>query len=148
MHPEDLLSDYALLLPSLLFSPLKKIRLSGKVTTSLCSRQAIMISDKMTTPVLPTPALQWTSSGGLRLLGSLVLLVWRRTDWISSRYAVANQGRRKTLRIMEHLIDNSILILSPLTESAAGESSGRQAVGKSAPLTLCPLERYDRPEGW
>ena len=57
-------------------------------STSLCSRQAIMISDRMTTPVRPTPALQWTSNGGLGLLGSLVLFVWRRTDWISSRYAV------------------------------------------------------------
>lgn len=63
-------------------------------STSLCSRQAIMISDRMTTPVRPTPALQWTSNGGLGLLGSLVLFVWRRTDWISSRYAVKHGGHR------------------------------------------------------
>lgn len=61
-------------------------RTLGMSSTSLCSRQAIMISDKITTPVLPTPALQWTSNGGLGLFGSLVLFVWRRTDWISSRY--------------------------------------------------------------
>lgn len=43
--------------------------------TSLCSRQAIMISDKMTTPVLPTPALQCTRRGGLGDIGSAVLFV-------------------------------------------------------------------------
>lgn len=67
----------------------------GMSSTSLCSRQAIMISDRMTTPVLPTPALQWTSNGGLGLFGSLVLFVWRRTDWISSRYAMKYQWNRE-----------------------------------------------------
>lgn len=67
-------------------------------STSLCSRQAIMISDRMTTPVRPTPALQWTSSGGFGLWGSLVLFVWRRTDWISSRYAVKRGRHRQTQR--------------------------------------------------
>lgn len=47
-----------------------------------------MISARMTTPVRPTPALQCTSRGGLELLGSAVLFVWRRTDWISSKYAM------------------------------------------------------------
>lgn len=56
--------------------------------TSLCSKQAIMISDSMTTPVRPTPALQCTSTGGFGFLGSAVLFVWRRTDCISSKYAI------------------------------------------------------------
>lgn len=47
-----------------------------------------MISDSMTTPVRPTPALQCTSTGGLEFLGSAVLFVWRRTDCISSKYAI------------------------------------------------------------
>lgn len=53
--------------------------------TSLCSRQAIRISVRMTTPVRPTPALQWTSTGRLVFFGSLMLFVCLLTDWISSR---------------------------------------------------------------
>ncbi|KAA8582067.1 hypothetical protein FQN60_008807 [Etheostoma spectabile] len=38
----------------------------------------------MTTPVRPTPALQWTSTGRLVFFGSLMLFVCLLTDWISS----------------------------------------------------------------
>lgn len=55
-----------------------------------------MISDSMTTPVRPTPALQCTSTGGLEFLGSAVLFVWRRTDWISSKYAIELNNIRMT----------------------------------------------------
>lgn len=54
-----------------------------------------MISDRMTTPVLPTPALQCTSRGGLGIAGSAVLLVWRRTDCISSKYAIGSRGKEE-----------------------------------------------------
>lgn len=57
----------------------------GEQPTSLCSRQAMRISDRMTTPVRPTPALQWTSTGRLVFFGSLMLFVCLLTDWISSR---------------------------------------------------------------
>lgn len=53
--------------------------------TSLYSRQAIRISDRTTTPVRPTPALQWTSTGRLVFFGSLMLFVCLLTDWISSK---------------------------------------------------------------
>lgn len=46
-----------------------------------------MISDRMTTPVRPTPALQCTRTGRFVFFGSLELLVCRLTDWISSKYA-------------------------------------------------------------
>lgn len=54
-----------------------------------------MISERMTTPVLPTPALQCTRRGGFEFLGSAVLLVWRRTDCISSKYAVKFNKRKR-----------------------------------------------------
>lgn len=59
----------------------------GESQTSLCSRQAMRISDRMTTPVRPTPALQWTSTGRLAFFGSLMLFMCLLTDWTSSRKA-------------------------------------------------------------
>lgn len=54
--------------------------------TSLCSRQLIMSSVRMTTPVRPTPALQCTTTGGFRLFEvSNIELVCLLTDWISSK---------------------------------------------------------------
>jgi hypothetical protein len=113
----------------------KKGRLSTKVITSLCSRQAIMTSDKMTTPVLPTPALQCTSSGGLGLFGSLVLFVWRRTDWISSRYAVKNQWNRKYSGMTAYQINNPIFMFAPLGQKTADRQCWTP-VNQSQPLPV------------
>lgn len=62
------------------------VKVCAVTPTSLCSRQLIMSSVRMTTPVRPTPALQCTTTGGLRLLEvSNMELVCLLTDWISSR---------------------------------------------------------------
>ena len=56
------------------------------IFTTLCSRQAFMIWHNMTTPLLPTPALQCTMTG-LRLASRRSIDKWRQTDSISSKYA-------------------------------------------------------------
>lgn len=59
---------------------------SHHLHTSLCSRQLIISSARITTPVRPTPALQCTTTGGLRLFEvSSMVLVCLLTDWICSK---------------------------------------------------------------
>lgn len=61
----------------------------------------------MTTPVRPTPALQCTTTGGLRLFEvSSIELVCLLTDWISSRYAAEKKSH---IDLMSSLYAGSVL---------------------------------------
>lgn len=108
-----------------------------------------MSSVRMTTPVRPTPALQCTTTGGLRLFEvSSIELVCLLTDWISSRYAAEKKSH---IDDMSSLYAGSVLThiwlrIFIIKDGAVALTEKSQYIFRTALLRpICVLQVPDRP---